>query len=238
MAWRSAPLQGKSLAGESGSTKWTGCPVAMKASSARELETGKNCSAFLDLIPLRDRVFASRCTARHHDDGSTGWPNGEWTKGASSRDLREGRRIPTPSNPLSGSRVPPRGASPRLCSPFLTQELRLLQVNPVRIECNHSNRIEWPLGTGRSPMHGENLKGDRRRSTHGPQGTAQGNRGSAEQGGVRTSSGSLPFQTSVRVRTVVDPKRTSSCLRFSQEPRVSTRSLDTFRVLFFQRSSS
>ena len=66
----------------------------------------------------------------------------------------------------------------------------------MRIELHSSNRNEWPLGTGRSPMHGRALTELRRRTTHGPKGTAQGNRGSAAQGGIRVLPGSLPFQTS------------------------------------------
>lgn len=66
----------------------------------------------------------------------------------------------------------------------------------MRIELHSSNRNEWPLGTGRSPMHGRALTELRRRTTHGPRGTAQGNRGSAAQGGIRANPGFLPFQTS------------------------------------------
>jgi hypothetical protein len=70
----------------------------------------------------------------------------------------------------------------------------------MRIELNSSNRNEWPLGTGRSPMHGASLTDGWRRSTHGPRGTAQGNRGSAShQGGVRRLDGFLPFLNSVSV---------------------------------------
>ena len=65
----------------------------------------------------------------------------------------------------------------------------------MRIELHSSNRNEWPLGTGRSPMHGRALTDMRCRTTHGPKGTAQGNRGSAAQGGIRASLESLPFQT-------------------------------------------
>ena len=65
----------------------------------------------------------------------------------------------------------------------------------MRIELHSSNRNEWPLGTGRSPMHGRALTDMRCRTTHGPKGTAQGNRGSAAQGGIRASLESLPFKT-------------------------------------------
>ena len=66
----------------------------------------------------------------------------------------------------------------------------------MHIDCYSSNRNEWPLGTGRSPMHGQSLTDMRRRTTHGPKGTAQGNRGSAAQGGIRANPGFLPFKTS------------------------------------------
>ena len=66
----------------------------------------------------------------------------------------------------------------------------------MRIELHSSNRNEWPRGTGRSPMHGRALTDMRCRTTHGPRGTAQGNRGSAAQGGVRALLGLLPFKTS------------------------------------------
>lgn len=64
------------------------------------------------------------------------------------------------------------------------------------IKPHSSNRSEWPLGTGRSAMHASHQTGLRRRYTHGHQGTAQGNRASVAQGGVRNTFGFLPFQTS------------------------------------------
>jgi hypothetical protein len=66
----------------------------------------------------------------------------------------------------------------------------------MQIELNSSNRNEWPLGTGRSTVHVAGLTCMWCRSAHGPKGTAQGNRGSATQGGVRQLDGFLPFQTS------------------------------------------
>jgi len=65
----------------------------------------------------------------------------------------------------------------------------------MHIERNSSNRSEWPLGTGRSPMHALNATNQWCRSANEPRGTAQGNRGSATQGGGR-EIGLLPFQTS------------------------------------------
>ena len=71
---------------------------------------------------------------------------------------------------------------------------------PMLLKLHSSNRIEWPLGTGRSSMHGMRLADSPRRSTFGQKGTAQGNRGSAAQGGIRQHSGFLPFQTSGSAR--------------------------------------
>lgn len=225
------------LAREAPATSWPGCRIVMQENTAPRGFTRQICKVFFDLLPIGDMMWESTAQARRPT--TEDWPTASGQKGVWSRALRErsATNPPPTSTSVSRARSPrhPRRTFASLL-PLSTQASSPL-VNTMHIEPLGSNRIARPLGTGRSPMHGENLKGDRRRSTHGPQGTAQGNRGSAEQGGVRTSSGSLPFQTSVRVRAVVDPKRTSSCLRFSQEPRVSTRSLDTFRVLFFQRSS-
>jgi hypothetical protein len=128
--------------------------------------------------------------------------NGEWMKGPDGHALRE--RLGGTSNPQAGSRVP-RGqpaASSLSPVPYLSK-LRLVLVNPMHIEPLGSNRIARPLGTGRSPMHGSSQTGSWRRSANGPQGTAQGNRGSAMQGGTPALSGSLPFQSSGHRRTIV-----------------------------------
>lgn len=92
--------------------------------------------------------------------------------------------------------------------PAATRALPLLffwfRRGPMLLKLHSSNRIEWPLGTGRSSMHGMRLTDSPRRSTFGQKGTAQGNRGSAAQGGIRQHSGFLPFQTSgdARVRAI------------------------------------
>ena len=62
----------------------------------------------------------------------------------------------------------------------------------MHIEHNSSNRIEKPLGTGVSTKHALNATSQWCRSAHEPKGTAQGNRGSATQGGDR-EIGLLPF---------------------------------------------
>jgi hypothetical protein len=72
-------------------------------------------------------------------------------------------------------------------------------LSTMHIEHNSSNRIEKPLGTGVSAKQALNATSQWRRSTHEPKGTAQGNRGSATQGGDR-EIGLLPFQTSFRDR--------------------------------------
>lgn len=66
-------------------------------------------------------------------------------------------------------------------------------LSTMHIEHNSSNRIEKPLGTGVSAKHALNATIRWRRSTNEPKGTAQGNRGSATQGGDRASHGLLPF---------------------------------------------
>lgn len=62
----------------------------------------------------------------------------------------------------------------------------------MHIEHTSSNRIEKPLGTGVSAKHALNATSQWCRSAHEPKGTAQGNRGSATQGGDR-EIGLLPF---------------------------------------------
>jgi len=66
-------------------------------------------------------------------------------------------------------------------------------LSTMHIEHNSSNRIEKPLGTGVSTKHALNATSQWCRSAHEPKGTAQGNRGSATQGGDRASHGLLPF---------------------------------------------
>ena len=72
----------------------------------------------------------------------------------------------------------------------------------MQIPNKKSNRIEWPLGTGRSVMHDMRLDGSWLGSLHERRELALGNRGSATQGGARTHSGLLPFKSSCVQETV------------------------------------
>lgn len=118
---------------------------------------------------------------------------GESEQGACARCPGDAWRVGDAAN-CTHSRFT-RGSTRRPAASKALHELRSGS-RTMRIELHSSNRNEWPLGTGRSPMHGRALTELRRRTTHGPRGTAQGNRGSAAQGGIRANPGFLPFLTS------------------------------------------
>ena len=122
---------------------------------------------------------------------------GESDQGAAARCDRffllarpaDGDPFPTS---LSVSPGPPAATGAGTAESFLLRS----GATHMLIKPHSSNRSEWPLGTGRSAMHAAHQTGLRRRYTHGHQGTAQGNRASVAQGGVRNTFGFLPFQTS------------------------------------------
>ena len=97
-----------------------------------------------------------------------------------------------PNITLSLSPGPPAATGAGQAESFLLRS----GATHMLIKPHSSNRSEWPLGTGHSAMHAAHQTGLRRRYTHGHQGTAQGNRASVAQGGVRNIFGFLPFQTS------------------------------------------
>ena len=159
-----------------------------------------------------DRRHKARCRRRNDR-----LANGEWTKGVWSRAWRECFGQP-PNPPPRLTCSFPAATAPQVHFPSSPpHKLRPSLVKPMHIEPLGSNRIARPLGTGRSPMHGGNPMGSWRRSAHGPQGTAQGNRESAMQGGTPAPSGSLPFQSSGLRRAIVGTPKVHSASRSSPE---------------------
>lgn len=201
------------LAREAPATSWPGCRMVMQENTAPRGFTRQICKVFFDLLPIGDMMWESTAQARRPT--TEDWPTASGQKGVWSRALRERSSTNPPPTSTSVSRArSPRHSRRTFASllPLSTQASSPL-VNTMLIEPLGSNRIARPLGTGRSPMHGGSPMGSWRRSAHGPQGTAQGNRESAMQGGTPAPSGSLPFQSSGLRRAIVGTTKVHTVIR-------------------------
>lgn len=148
-----------------------------------------------------------------------------------------GASFPLPSETRRARSVFPRRSCRPSFPPFPNRQ-HFPVAHTMNFETQESIHRPRPLGTGLVRLRVTCIGKSRRRSIHGPQGTAQGNGGSAAQGGIRALPESLPFQTSARHDSIVGALPGPARVFDSRKPVAFSSREIPFPITFPKRSSS